>query len=92
MPESLYPPIPTDEIPMPIVAAAGPGPEGQEPLPRVLQQVAEAATASRRTLALAALFVVVSAGLAALLLEMPAPEPLLVYGEYRRMILLEFTK
>lgn len=92
MPESLYQPIPTDEIPMPIVAAAGPGPEGQDPLPRILLQVADAATASRRTLALAVLFVVVSADLAALLFEMPAPEPLLVYGEYRRTTLLEFSK
>jgi hypothetical protein len=87
--ESLYPPIPTCEIPMPIVEGTTGRPDEAGKLPRILLQTAGQATASWRVLALASAFLVISVFELLLLLRIPPADPVVVYGDLPRKTLME---
>jgi hypothetical protein len=85
-------PVPTCEIPPPVLEGltaelAAPG-----AIPRVLLQTAGSGRAARRVLLLAALFAAFSAMELALLLRLPQPAPLVVYGDFPRKLLMEGTR
>ena len=81
-------PIPTCEIPPPVVEREG-LPDGHlEILPRILLQAAGMKAHSRRLLLITAAFVVLSALEVALLLRLE-PRPLVVYQEPAVRVLLE---
>lgn len=81
-----FTPIPTREIPAPVLELA----EGDcgSPIPRVLLQYVGSGRAARRVLLLSALFAAVSLVELALLLRLPTPGPLVVYGEFSRTTLV----
>ena len=85
-------PVPTCEIPPPVLEGltdelALPG-----AIPRVLLQSAGSGRAARRVLVLAALFAVLSAMELALFLRLPQPAPLVVYGDFSRKLLMEGSR
>ena len=88
MNESIYQPLPTRDIPMPVLDG-DPGDLVKETLPRILFQAAGSGAAQRRLLYLAAFFGVLALLELGLLLHTPRPEPLVVYGEAIRPTLVE---
>lgn len=82
-----FQPVPTGEIPMPVVEVGG-APDGQH-LPRILLQAASEKAASRRVALLALGFLAIAGVEFALLLRIPAPEPLVVYHDVPRKMLME---
>lgn len=90
METALYHPVATCDIPMPIVEHVAEH-QGRE-LPRILLQAAGTRAASRRVAALAALFLAIAALEAVLLARLPSPEPLVVYHDVPRFILMESLK
>ena len=87
---STYRPIPTCEIPPPIVEVDARDFEGH--VPRVLLEEAGVSRVTRHVVLLTALFVLVALGELALLLRIPTPEPIVVYGEFPRTLLVEVQK
>ena len=81
-----FTPIPTREIPPPVLELAD-GDCGS-PIPRVLLQCVGSGRAARRVLLLSALFAAFSLVELGLLLHLPTPEPLVVYGEFPRTMLV----
>lgn len=81
-------PIPTREIPAPVVEREGRPGGGPETLPRILLQSAGTEAHSRRLLLLTFAFAALS-GLQALLLIRLEPRPLVVYQEPAVRVLLE---
>ena len=90
MDPSLYQPIPTCDIPMPIVEP--PGSADPASLPRILVQAAGTKAASRRLVLLTALFFGISLFEAVLLFRLRVPDPLVFYHDLPRNILLESAK
>ena len=82
-------PIPTREIPAPVLE----GMEGEnqpgQGMPRILLQSVGSERAARRVLLLTAIFTLVAAAELAILFRIPSPEPLVVYGEIPRRTLVE---
>jgi len=87
---TLYQPIATCDIPMPIVEPAQE--ERGSDLPRILLQAAGTRVASRRVLAIALVFLAIAAVEGVLLFRMPNPEPLVVYHDVPRITLMESQK
>ncbi len=85
-----YPAIPTREIPAPILEVAETG-EGAR-IPRVLLECIGSGRATRKVLLLAALFAAVGLLELALLLRLPSPERLVVYGDVPRTTLIEAAR
>lgn len=81
-------PIPTCEIPPPVLELASGGNAGESPMPRVLLQSAGSGRAARRVVLLAALFLVLAGLEFILLLRLPPQEPLVVYGDVPRATLV----
>jgi hypothetical protein len=90
MDTTLYHPIPTCDIPMPIVEPARG--EGRAQLPRILLQAAGTQAASRRVLVMTVIFLAVGVVEGLLLARLPNPEPLVVYHDVPKQILLEPLK
>lgn len=82
-----YPPIPTCEIPHPIVELDAREFEGR--VPRVLLEEVGSKRATRHVLLLTAMFLLVALGELALLVRIPRPEPIVVYGDFPRTLLME---
>lgn len=91
MNESIYQPLPTCEIPMPILDRDVQD-LAQETLPRILLQAAGSGSANKKVLYLAAFFGMLALLELALLLHTPRPEPIVVYGEAIRPTLVELKK
>jgi len=87
---TLYQPIATCDIPMPIVEPTQE--EREAELPRILQQVAGTRAASRRVISLTLVFLAIAAIEGVLLFRMPNPEPLVVYHDVPRITLMESQK
>jgi len=87
MDASLYQPVPTCEIPMPIVEP--PGSMDPAILPRILLQRVGARNASRRLVFLTALFVVLSLVETGLLVHLRRPDPIMFYHDLPRKLLVE---
>lgn len=90
MDSTLYHPVATCDIPMPIVEPARE--KTTDELPRILRQAAGTRAASRRVLILATLFLAVAALELLLLVRLPNPEPLVVYHNVPRQNLVEPSK
>jgi hypothetical protein len=90
MDTTLYHPIATCDIPMPIVEPARGERGGQ--LPRILLQAAGSKAAARRVVVITAIFLGIAALEGALLFRLPSPEPLVVYHEVPRHHLMEPEK
>ena len=82
-----FEPIPTCDIPMPVVEASES--DARRALPRILLQAAGIRTASRRILMLALLFLLMAGGELALLVHLPSPEPLVIYRDLPARTLME---
>jgi hypothetical protein len=82
-------PIPTCEIPPPILERATKTASEATTLPRVLLQEAGSSHASRRVIGLAGLFLLVALFEVALLLRLPPKPPVVVYGDFPRILLME---
>lgn len=87
--ESLYQPLRTEEIPLPVVEARTAPREGESPLPRILLQAVGRGAARRRLLLLAGVFLLVSGLEIALLVRWGSPSPLVVYENPPKRILTE---
>ena len=92
MEETLYQPIPTCEIPMPIVEGSKERSDEGPALPRILLQTAGQATASRRVLTLAAAFLAISLFEVFLLQRIPPADPVVVYGDLPQRTLMEHAR
>ena len=90
MDTTLYHPVATCDIPMPIVEPARDDTKAQ--LPRILRQAAGTRAASRRVLLMTLIFVGVATLEALLLVRLPIPEPLVVYHDVQRHNLVEPPK
>ena len=90
MDTTLYHPIATCDIPMPIVEPARDETKAQ--LPRILLQAAGTRAASRRVLLMTLMFLAVAAVEATLFVRLPSPEPLVVYHDVPRQNLVELPK
>jgi len=82
-------PIPTCDIPMPIVESPGEGRTGEPVLPRILLQAAGTGHAARNVKLLVAIFILAALVELGLFLQMPTPEPQVVYGDFPRLMLME---
>ena len=89
MDQSLYQPVATCDIPMPIVESPAPGSPGEAALPRILLQAASSRDASRKLLVLTVMFLSLSLLEAALLVRLRVAGPLVFYHDIPRRILLE---
>lgn len=87
METTLYRPIATCNIPMPIVEPVGQGNGAQ--LPRILLQAAGTQAAARRVVLITAAFLLIAAMEGLLLFRLPNPEPLVVYHDVPRHNLVE---
>ena len=83
-----YPPIPTCEIPMPIVEGVGEARLGEAVLPRILLQAAGTGHAARNVKVLTGLFLLAAILELGLFLRLPTPAPEIVYGDFPRLTLL----
>ena len=84
---STFPPIPTREIPAPVLELV-PKAEGSR-IPRILLQQVGSARAAQKVVLLAALFAALCLLELAILLRLPTPEPLVVYADAPRTTLIE---
>jgi len=82
-------PIPTCDIPMPIVESPGEERTGEPVLPRVLLQAAGTSHAVRNVKWLVLVFLFAAVLELGLFLRMPTPEPQVVYGDFPRLMLME---
>jgi len=82
-------PIPTGDIAPPVLEAGERNAVGTEALPRILRQAAGTGLAARNVTMLTGLFLLVAILELALCLRLPRPGPVIVYGEFPRIILLE---
>ena len=82
-------PIPTCDIPMPIVESSGEGRAGEPILPRILLQAAGTGLAARNVRLLALVFLLAALVELGLFLRMPTPDPQVVYGDFPRLMLME---
>lgn len=89
METNTFAPIPTCEVPMPILERPTGGENCAGSIPRILLQAAGSGQAARNVTWLAVLFLTVALLEGGLLLRLPAPDPLIVYGEFPRTTLLE---
>ena len=90
METTLYQPIATCDIPMPIVEPTQE--ERGAELPRILLQAAGTRAASRRVLAITLIFLAIASLEGVLLFRLPNPEPLVVYHDVSRITLVEPQK
>ncbi len=89
---STFRPIPTCDIPMPILEGASPPDAGQASIPRILLQAAGSGRAARRVTVLTGIFLLLALFQLALLFRLPVPEPIVVYGDFPRKTLLEAAR
>ena len=82
-------PIPTREIPAPVLEGLEGETRSGRGIPRIILQSVGSERATRRVLLLAGLFALVAAAELAILLRFPSPEPLVVYAESPRKTLVE---
>jgi len=87
METTLYRPIATCNIPLPIDEPVG-KPGGPQ-LPRILRQAAGTQTAARRVILITGVFLLIAVLEGVLLFRLPSPEPLVVYHDVPRHNLLE---
>jgi hypothetical protein len=92
MEEGLYQPVPTCDIPMPILEGAPACVSDQAALPRILLQAAGTEAASWRVVLLIAVFLALSLLEILLIFRIPTADPLIVYGDFPRIILMEPPK
>ena len=92
MSESLYPPIPTTEIPMPIVEVPMEALPGQAALPRILLQAGGEADATRRVLWMTALFAFLALLEIGLIRHTSRPDPIIVYEPAARPTLVQVMR
>lgn len=85
----IFRPIPTCEIPPPVLEQPIPGTGSRHGIPRILLQSVGTERAARRILLLGGLFVLLSGAELVLLLRLPSPELLVVYRDYPRKTLVE---
>lgn len=90
METTLYRPIATCNIPMPIDESVGQGTGAQ--LPRILRQAAGTQAAARRVALITVIFLLIAALEGVLLFRLPTPEPLVVYHVVPRPNLVEPLK
>lgn len=88
MNESIYQPLPTCEIPMPVLDGDAKN-LAEDTLPRILLQAAGSGSANKKVLCLAAFFGVLALLELVLLLRTSRPEPIVVYAEATRPTLVE---
>jgi hypothetical protein len=81
-------PIPTCDIPMPIVEGTGETRVGESVLPRILLQAAGTGHAVRNVNLLTGLFLLAAIMELGLFLRLPTPAPEIVYGDFPRLTLL----
>ena len=91
-PPGTFPPVPTCEIPPPVLEGVTAEVAAGAAIPRVLLQSMGSGRAQRKVLILAALFALLAAAELALLSRLPSPEPLVVYGDVPRSILVEIPQ
>jgi len=84
-----FQPVPTCDIPMPILERRALVGSDEIPMPRVLLQVAGSSDAAGKVTLLAAMFLLVALLELCLLLRLPLQDPLVVYGDFPRTTLLE---
>ena len=89
MDTNTFEPVPTCDIPMPILERPGEVGTGEPPMPRVLLQVAGSRRAAWKVTLLSGLFLLLAVLELVLLLRLPPQDPLVVYGEIPRTTLLE---
>ena len=90
METTLYRPIATCNIPMPIDESVGK--DGGSQLPRILRQASSMQTAARRVVLITVVFLLIAVLEGVLLFRLPSPEPLVVYHDVPRHNLLEPLK
>ena len=84
-----FQPVPTCDIPMPILERPRAAGSNETPMPRVLLQVAGQSHAAWKVTLLSALFLFLALLELGLLLRLPPQDPLVVYGDFPRTTLLE---
>ena len=84
---STYPPIPTREIPAPVLELVQASQD--EPIPRILLQQVGSARAARKVVLLAMIFAALGLLELAVLLRLPQTESLVVYADAPRTLLIE---
>jgi len=82
-------PIPTCDIPMPILEGTRDAKVGEPVLPRILLQAAGTGHAARNVKLLTGLFLLAALLELGLYLRLPTPAPEIVYGDFPRITLLE---
>jgi hypothetical protein len=92
MSENLYQPIPTAEIPMPVLESPMGDRPGREALPRILLQVAGMDAAKRTVLGMTALFALLALLEVGLLLHTSRPDPIVVYEPDARTTLVQVPR
>jgi hypothetical protein len=89
MDTNTYPPIPTCDIPMPILERPPEDGSVATAMPRILLQVAGSSHAAWNVTVLTGLFLLVALLELCILLRLPPQDPLVVYGDFPRTTLLE---
>ena len=89
---STFRPVPTCDIPLPILEGASQAAAGQAEIPRILLQAAGTQAAARRVVLITAVFLLIAAMDGLLLCRLPNPEPLVVYHDVPRHNLVEPVK
>jgi hypothetical protein len=89
MDTNTFQPVPTCDIPMPILERRGVVGSDEMAMPRVLLQVAGSSAAAWKVTLLTLLFLLIALLELCLLSRFPAQDPLVVYGDFPRTTLLE---
>jgi hypothetical protein len=92
MDTNTFQPVPTCDIPMPILERTGQVGSDEPPMPRVLLQVAGSSHAAWKVTLLSGLFLLLALLELVLLLRFPPQDPLVVYGDFPRTTLLESVR
>jgi len=88
MDPNTYLPIPTCEIPPPILERRKEAGDDETAMPRVLLQVAGSSQAARRLILMSGLFFLVALLELCLFLRIPPQPPVVVYGDFPRSTLI----
>jgi hypothetical protein len=92
MDTNTYPPIPTRDIPMPILERTPEAGSEAGAMPRVLLQVAGSSHAAWEVSVLSGIFLLLSLLELVLLLRLPPQDPVVVYVDFPRTTLLESSR
>lgn len=92
METNTFAPIPTCDIPMPILEGVPIRGSGESDIPRILLQAAGSGQAERRVAGIVALFLLLALGEFSLFLRLPPQDSLIVYGDFPRQTLIEGSR